>query len=185
MKAKETKSLTAHCSLEGATLKLSFDAAETVKLLRDELEAKLQEKGVALSWQATPQEPQLRIRIVQLDEGSVFLRWFIGLLCVFLLASSLKKRGRILWGIIALFPFFGLILFFVLCREVAQAFRRSGFRMGLFPPITQLPEQQQTIEEQMRSLVASKATGAISEQEFEQEKWEILRLSTDDDHAAS
>ena len=94
MRTQNARSLTANCSLDGATLDVSFDEQEVVGHLQKELATRLGKKGVVLSWQATPKDSELRIRIVRIDEGNRFLRYLFPLLG----RAALEVEGEVRVG---------------------------------------------------------------------------------------
>ena len=77
MATPKSRTLAAHCSLEGATLNISYESSKVANRLRRELERRLGKKGVALAWQDQPQASEVRIRFVRIDQGNQFLRWLL------------------------------------------------------------------------------------------------------------
>lgn len=86
-----SSSITGDCSLDGAALNLSFNASEIVDHLRNELEGRLTKKGITVCWENNSPAPQLKIQVVQVDEGNQFVRWLIP----FIAPAVLEVKGEV------------------------------------------------------------------------------------------
>jgi hypothetical protein len=91
MAAQGTRSLVASCSLGGAAVNVSFDASDIVEKLRSTLQTRLGKKGIMLDWQDAPEQAQLRIRVVQVDQGNQLLRYLLP----FLAPAVLELEGEL------------------------------------------------------------------------------------------
>ena len=79
------------CTLQGATVSLSFDAADVAQQLRTNLEKRLGKKGITLYWTNEMNSPEIVIRVVRIDQGNQFLRYMLP----FIAPAILEVEGKI------------------------------------------------------------------------------------------
>jgi len=90
MSKEVSRTITACCSDGGAALKLSFDAAEITAELKACLEKRLLDKGVAIRWSEQATNPELLVRVVEIDQGNQFLRYLLP----FIAPAVLEVEGQ-------------------------------------------------------------------------------------------
>ena len=91
MSTEVNKTITAWCSDSGAALTLSFDAAQITAEMRTSIEKRLLKKGVAVRWNNQEAGSELVIRVVAIDQGNQFLRWFLP----FIAPAVLEVEGQV------------------------------------------------------------------------------------------
>ena len=77
MGEQDSRDVTAYCSAEGAAVTVPSDADDVVQAFKEGLATRLRKKGVNLIWSDKAEGAALTIRIVQVDRGNQFLRWFL------------------------------------------------------------------------------------------------------------
>ncbi len=77
MARKPDTTITSCCTLKGAATTLSIDPAEVVGQLKKTLEKKVLKKGVAVRWTDESGNPDVLIRVVEINQGNQFLRYLL------------------------------------------------------------------------------------------------------------
>jgi hypothetical protein len=87
-------SLASCCTLQGATISVSFDAADVTQRITKKLEKRLGKKGMSLFWTNEMDSPELVIRVVRIDQGNQLLRYLVH----FLGAAVVEVEGQVAIG---------------------------------------------------------------------------------------
>jgi hypothetical protein len=86
-----SRTITACCSDSGAALKVSFDAATITAAVRKNLQGRLLKKGIDVQWSEQESNPELLIRIVEMNQGNQFLRYLLP----FIAPARLEVEGQV------------------------------------------------------------------------------------------
>lgn len=89
--AQFSRTLTAHCSIREAEVKLGGPKAEILQDLKVEIEKRLGKKGITVQWLDATQSPELAMSLLRIDEGNQLLRYLVP----FLAPAIVEIEGQV------------------------------------------------------------------------------------------
>lgn len=91
--AKEIRrTLTGHCTLDGATLKTTLDGSEIATPLKEQLAKRLQKRQAGIAWGDGPDQCDFRIRFIEVEQGNQLLRYILP----FIAPAAIEVEGEVL-----------------------------------------------------------------------------------------